>query len=133
MFNRDTKQARIDTLIGKASRVHGDLEFAGGLHLGGCRPIILMQCTGFFEAGDAFRNFVHDLNLPLFFVIGVRGYYAHQQGATADTCPVFTEPIVQAWRVPYIVLDKRHTAADVAAAYRQALADQRAGIALLAE
>ena len=35
MFNRDTKQARIDTLIGKASRVHGNLEFAGGLHLDG--------------------------------------------------------------------------------------------------
>ena len=35
MFNRDSKQARIDTLIGKASRVHGDLEFAGGLHLDG--------------------------------------------------------------------------------------------------
>src|SRR5262249_53466541 len=35
MFSRDTKPARIDTLIGKASRVHGDLEFAGGLHLDG--------------------------------------------------------------------------------------------------
>jgi cytoskeletal protein CcmA (bactofilin family) len=35
MFNRDNKQARIDTLIGKASRVQGDLEFAGGLHLDG--------------------------------------------------------------------------------------------------
>jgi len=35
MFSRDTKQARIDTLIGKASRVHGDLGFAGGLHLDG--------------------------------------------------------------------------------------------------
>src|SRR3981189_279334 len=35
MFSRDTKQARIDTLIGKASRVHGDLEFTGGLHLDG--------------------------------------------------------------------------------------------------
>jgi cytoskeletal protein CcmA (bactofilin family) len=35
MFNRDSRQARIDTLIGKASRVHGDLEFAGGLHLDG--------------------------------------------------------------------------------------------------
>jgi cytoskeletal protein CcmA (bactofilin family) len=35
MFNRDPKQARIDTLIGKASRVHGDLQFAGGLHLDG--------------------------------------------------------------------------------------------------
>jgi sulfopyruvate decarboxylase TPP-binding subunit len=106
---------------------------AGGLYLGGCRPIVLMQCTGFFEAGDAFRNFVHDLKLPLFFVIGVRSYYLQQQGATSDTCPVFTEPIVQAWRVPYCVLDKRHTAEDVTRAYRQALAEKRAGIVLLAE
>lgn len=35
MFTRETKQARIDTLIGKATRVHGDVEFAGGLHLDG--------------------------------------------------------------------------------------------------
>jgi sulfopyruvate decarboxylase TPP-binding subunit len=106
---------------------------AGGLYLGGRQPVVLMQCTGFFEAGDAFRNLVHDLKLPLFFVVGVRSYYAYQQGATADTCPVFTEPIVQAWKVPYVVLDKRHAAADLAAAYRQAQAERRAGVALLAE
>ncbi len=35
MFTRETKQARIDTLIGKAARVNGDVEFAGGLHLDG--------------------------------------------------------------------------------------------------
>jgi cytoskeletal protein CcmA (bactofilin family) len=35
MFSRDVKQPRIDTLIGKAARVHGDLEFQGGLHLDG--------------------------------------------------------------------------------------------------
>ena len=35
MFTRDPKQARIDTLIGKAARVRGDVEFAGGLHLDG--------------------------------------------------------------------------------------------------
>jgi cytoskeletal protein CcmA (bactofilin family) len=35
MFNRDSRQARIDTLIGPGSRVNGDLEFAGGLHLDG--------------------------------------------------------------------------------------------------
>lgn len=35
MFTRDNKQARIDTLIGKAAHVHGDIEFAGGLHLDG--------------------------------------------------------------------------------------------------
>jgi cytoskeletal protein CcmA (bactofilin family) len=35
IFTREAKQARIDTLIGKAARVHGDVEFAGGLHLDG--------------------------------------------------------------------------------------------------
>jgi cytoskeletal protein CcmA (bactofilin family) len=35
MFSRDAKQARIDTLIGKAAHIHGDIEFAGGLHLDG--------------------------------------------------------------------------------------------------
>jgi cytoskeletal protein CcmA (bactofilin family) len=35
MFTRDPRQPRIDTLIGKAARVHGDLEFQGGLHLDG--------------------------------------------------------------------------------------------------
>jgi cytoskeletal protein CcmA (bactofilin family) len=35
MFTRESKQARIDTLIGKAARVRGDVEFAGGLHLDG--------------------------------------------------------------------------------------------------
>ena len=106
---------------------------AGGLHLGGKRPIVLMQCTGLFEAGDSLRNFIHDLKLPLFFLIGVRSYYAHQQGKTADTCPVFTEPILQAWRLPYVVFDQRHGPDDLAAAYRQASGGSRAGAALLAE
>jgi cytoskeletal protein CcmA (bactofilin family) len=35
MFTRGTKQAPIDTLIAKAVRVNGDIEFAGALHLDG--------------------------------------------------------------------------------------------------
>ncbi len=35
MFTRDSKPPRIDTLIGKTSRVQGDVEFAGGMHLDG--------------------------------------------------------------------------------------------------
>jgi len=106
---------------------------AGGLLLGGRSPVVVVQCTGLFEAGDALRNFVHDLKLPLFFIVGVRSYYAHQKGKSADTCPVFTEPILRAWQVPYVVLEERHTAADLAAAYRQARAEGRAGAALIAE
>jgi len=106
---------------------------AAGLLLGGKRPIVLIQCTGLFEAGDALRNALHDLKLPLFLVVGVRSYYLHQQGKSWDSCPVFTEPIMKAWQIPYVILDNRHNAADLAAAYRQAQAENRAGAVLLAE
>jgi cytoskeletal protein CcmA (bactofilin family) len=35
MFTRDSRQPHIDTLIGKSARVHGDVEYQGGLHLDG--------------------------------------------------------------------------------------------------
>jgi cytoskeletal protein CcmA (bactofilin family) len=46
MFTRDSVQGRIDTLIGKAARVRGDLDFQGGLHLDG-------QIVGNVRADDA--------------------------------------------------------------------------------
>jgi len=46
MFTRDSVQGRIDTLIGKAARVRGDLDYQGGLHLDG-------QIVGNVRADDA--------------------------------------------------------------------------------
>lgn len=107
---------------------------AAGLHIGGARPLVMMQCTGLFEAGDSLRNAVHDLKLPLFFLIGVRSWYAHKEGRTCDTCPVFTEPILRAWNIPYTVIDpKQHSAADMMACYNAARASGNAAAALLAE
>ena len=106
---------------------------AAGLILGGRRPIVVIQCTGLFEAGDSLRNVVHDLKLPLFLIVGLRSYYAHQQGSSRDTCPIFAEPILRSWQIPYTLLDHRHTAADIATAYRQAYAENRAGAVLIAE
>jgi sulfopyruvate decarboxylase TPP-binding subunit len=106
---------------------------AAGLLLGGKQPVVLVQCTGLFEAGDSLRNVVHDLRLPLFLVVGVRSYYAHQEGTSTDTCPVFTEPILRAWQIPFTLLDRRHGAADLADAYRQARRTDRAFAVLLAE
>jgi sulfopyruvate decarboxylase subunit alpha len=106
---------------------------AAGLMLGGKKPVVLIQCTGLFEAGDALRNVVHDLKLPLFLVVGVRSYYAHQRKESRDSCPVFTERIVQAWRISYVLLDNYHTAGDLLAAYRQSQKENRAGMALIAE
>lgn len=106
---------------------------AAGLMLGGKRPVVAIQCTGLFEAGDSLRNVVHDLKLPLFMIVGLRGYYAYQQKKTSDTCPVFAEPILKAWQIPYTILDDRHTAADLAQIYQQAQAENRAGAVCVAE
>ena len=96
---------------------------AAGLFMGGKKPIVILQCTGLFEAGDALRNVIHDMKLPIFFVVGVRSYYLHQQKTTADTCPIFAEPIVRAWQVPYVLLDQRSSADDLANAYLKAQAE----------
>jgi sulfopyruvate decarboxylase TPP-binding subunit len=106
---------------------------AAGLLVGGRQPIVLIQCTGLFEAGDALRNVVHDMKLPLFLVVGLRGYYAHQRGNSIDTCPIFAEPILKTWQLPYVLLDRRHTVTDLLAAYKQARQEKRAGAVLLAE
>jgi sulfopyruvate decarboxylase TPP-binding subunit len=38
---------------------------AAGLHLGGASPLVIMQTTGMFESGDALRNVLFDLKLPI--------------------------------------------------------------------
>jgi sulfopyruvate decarboxylase TPP-binding subunit len=106
---------------------------AAGLLLGGARPVVLVQCTGLFEAGDSLRNAVHDLALPLFAVVGARSWKAHRSGGTPDTCPRFVEPIVAAWGLPVTWLDDGSTADDLARAYVKARDEGRSHVALLAE
>src|SRR5881394_3626643 len=71
---------------------------AGGLYLGGMSPLVMIQCTGLFESGDALRNMLHDWKLPLYAVVGYRSYL-NQDNLPGDTSLVFTEPILAAWKV----------------------------------
>src|ERR1041385_7454747 len=73
---------------------------AAGLHLGGRRPLVMIQCTGLFESGDALRNALHDWKLPIPSVIGYRSYL-NQDLLPGDTCLVFTERILEAWKLDY--------------------------------
>jgi sulfopyruvate decarboxylase TPP-binding subunit len=73
---------------------------AGGLHLGGAVPIVMIQCTGLFESGDALRNVIHDWHLPIFSIIGYRSYL-NQSHLPGDTCLTFTEPVLDAWKIEY--------------------------------
>ena len=117
----------------RACREGEAFAIAAGLMLGGKHPIVLIQCTGFFEAGDAFRNIVHDLKLPLFTVIGLRNYYKYREGSTTDTCPVFAESILNAWQVPYRITDQTAAIDVIKEAYFSARKGERAGAVFLAE
>ena len=110
------------------------IAIAGGLMLGGARPIVIIQCTGLFEAGDALRNIVHDLQLPLILMIGVRSLLAHREGKSSDNCPVFTEPILDAWKVPYTQFDPNvQSTNDLIAVIRRVHLTGRSGAVLIAE
>jgi sulfopyruvate decarboxylase TPP-binding subunit len=117
----------------RVSREGEALGVAAGLLLGGRRPVVIMQCTGLFEAGDALRNVVHDLRLPVFMIVGLRGDQAFRQGQTRDTCPRFAEPILAAWAVPFERLDGEQPARQLRAALRDWLTDRQARALLLPE
>ena len=85
---------------------------AAGLMLAQARPLVAIQCTGFFEAGDAVRNVAHDMKLPLKLLIGVRSWSAHAAGKTADNCPHFAAKLATAWELPHTLFDPADATAD---------------------
>ena len=102
-----------------------------GLMLGGARPLVAVQCTGFFEAGDAIRNAVHDMRLPLKLIIGVRSERASRAGTSGDNCPRFAETLVRAWEVPHTRFDPAEGDATELAGALKALAGHTTAAALL--
>jgi len=105
---------------------------AAGLYLGGCQPLVMLQCTGLFESGDSLRNVLHDWKLPIFSVIGYRSYL-NQDKLPGDTALAFTEPILKAWEIDYRLItapDQFDVFAGHLEASRRA---QRAGAVLIAE
>ena len=105
---------------------------AGGLFLGGATPLVLIQCTGLFESGDALRNVVHDWRLPIFSVIGYRSYLS-QEALPGDTCLVFTEPILDAWRIPYTLITEPSQLEQIRVHYERCRSLSQPGAALIAE
>lgn len=116
----------------RPSREGEAVAIAAGLVIGGANPLVVIQCTGLFEAGDAIRNAVHDLRLPLKLIVGVRSYQAFLEGKSKDNCATFTEPILQAWKIPFTLLAHPDDA-NFAAGVRQLAGTGDASALLLGE
>jgi sulfopyruvate decarboxylase TPP-binding subunit len=107
-------------------------QVAAGLHLGGATPVVMIQCTGLFESGDALRNALHDWKLPIFSIIGYRSFL-DQAKLPGDTCLVFTEPVLGAWRIDYKLITSPGQLMDIGTHFRECRAAERPGAALIAE
>jgi sulfopyruvate decarboxylase TPP-binding subunit len=105
---------------------------AGGLYLGGATPLVLIQCTGLFESGDALRNIIHDWKLPILSIIGYRSYL-DQSVLPGDTCLTFTEPILDAWRLDYRLIKAPAQFEEMHAFLSGARQAAKPGVVLIAE
>lgn len=106
---------------------------ATGLHLGGAKPIVVIQSTGLFESGDSLRNALFDLRLPLYAIVGHRSALVAN---SPDTARHFLEPILQAWGLDYVTLDgngSRDPLGQLADHWRHCRELGKPGIALLPE
>jgi sulfopyruvate decarboxylase subunit alpha len=103
---------------------------AAGLYAGGARPLILMQTTGLFESGDALRNVVFDLRVPVYAWIGVRNWLNVDSN---DSARRFAMPMIDAWQLDHIWMRSADDLPAVWEHYQRCQADGRAGVALLAE
>jgi sulfopyruvate decarboxylase TPP-binding subunit len=76
---------------------------AAGLHIGGKSPVVVMQTTGLFESGDAMRNVLFDLKLPVFAIFGARSWLNE---GSRDSAKKFALPILDAWGIDYQIVQR---------------------------
>lgn len=99
---------------------------ASGLYVGGARPCVLIQNTGFLESGDGFRGTAHNMAIPLVSLVGYRGYPSLSPGASrVDTAASFLEPTLKAWGMPYHILASDTDLPAIPTAFREAAEGSR--------
>ena len=94
------------------------MAIAAGLWVGGKRPIVLIQNTGIFEAGDSIRGLGLDVNQPLVMLVGYRGWSRH--GLTRDSAARFIEHILHAWGISYYLIETDDDAPRISLAIEEA-------------
>lgn len=103
---------------------------AAGLLLGGASPVVVMQTTGLFESGDALRNVLFDLRLPVFAILGGRSWLVEN---SADSAKRFTEPILHAWGIDYVVIESDVDRPKLVEHYQRCHTADKAGAVLVGE
>ncbi|MXY20975.1 MAG: hypothetical protein F4Y49_06525 [Dehalococcoidia bacterium] len=99
------------------------MPIAAGLWIGGKKPVVLIQNTGMFEAGDSIRGMGIDLGIPMVMVVGYRGWMG-EGGQMTDSAGVFTEPILDAWGIRHYMVETDDDVARISEAFEDAEENQ---------
>ena len=94
------------------------IAIAAGVWVGGKKPVVLIQNTGMFEAGDSIRGLAIDIEFPLVMMIGYRGWTRH--GITKDSAARFTEPILHAYGINYYLVESNDDVDWISVAFEEA-------------
>ena len=116
MFQLLTNEPTLDLV--PVCREGETMAIAAGLWVGGKRPIVLIQNTGIFEAGDSIRGLGLDVNQPLVMLVGYRGWSRH--GLTKDSAARFIEHILHAWGITYYLIETVEDADRISLAIEEA-------------
>jgi sulfopyruvate decarboxylase TPP-binding subunit len=103
---------------------------AAGLLLGGASPVLMMQTTGLFESGDALRNVLFDLKLPVFVILGARSWLVE---GSQDSARRFARPILDAWGIDHVLVASPSDKPRLAQHYRHCRQAVQPGAVLIAE
>jgi len=130
-----------------ATREGEAIALASGLWLGGALPAVLIQNTGFLEAGDALRGTASRMGAPLLLLVTCRGYgkarAAGMEPGEAevdrdllvredlDSVAFMTEKTLRAWGTPYLTLVDPSDPSPVGQAFAKALEEGRPWAVLL--
>ncbi len=105
---------------------------AAGLYIGGEKPVIIIQNTGFLESGDAIRGTVINMQIPVVVFIGYRGYHNRDaDGKWVDSVAAFLEPTLKAWNLPYQMLETDADISSIDWAYSQSAETSLPAVVLL--
>ena len=117
-FMYEEMMAQSDMTLVPVCREGEAIAIAMGLLLGGKKPVVLHQSTGFFESGDSLRGLALDLHLPVLMLLGYRGW--QHNAPPVDSAAIYLEPVLDAWGIKHYLVETDRDVERISAAYRQA-------------
>ena len=122
---------------------------AAGLWVGGGEPVVVVQNTGLLESGDSLRGTVVRMGAPVLCLVTYRGHRKMTAAGLGpafdppdrdtlvrpdvDSTPLLTEPTLETWGIPSVIVDSDDDVEDVIALWARARRESRPVVALLRE